>query len=66
MGSSPDNEHFIWEKVFEILEQLPYTVTSIQPAGQGSTLVLRPNKKINMFSVTGLKILGRVGTYNFF
>ena len=29
-------------------------------------LVLRPNKKISVFLVTGLKILGRVGTHNFF
>ena len=26
----------------------------------------RPNKKINVFRVTGLKILGRVGTHIFF
>ena len=28
--------------------------------------VVRPNEKINMFRVTGLKILGRVGTHIFF
>ena len=27
---------------------------------------LRPNKKINMFRITGLKILGRVGTHIYF
>ena len=27
---------------------------------------IRPNKKISMFRVTGLKILGRVGTHIFF
>ena len=27
---------------------------------------IRPNKKINMFLVTGLKILGSVGTHIFF
>ena len=27
---------------------------------------LRPNKKISVFRVTGLKILGRVGTHFFF
>ena len=27
---------------------------------------LRPNEKISVFWVTGLKILGRVGTQNFF
>ena len=26
----------------------------------------RPNKKINVFLITGLKILGRVGTHIFF
>ena len=29
-------------------------------------LDLRPNKKINVFRVTGLKILDRVGTHIFF
>ena len=29
-------------------------------------LKLRPNKKISVFRVTGLKILGRVGTHIFF
>ena len=29
-------------------------------------LVIRPNKKISVFQVTGLKILGRVGTHIFF
>ena len=28
--------------------------------------VIRPNKKISVFRVTGLKILGREGTYIFF
>ena len=28
-------------------------------------IVLSPNKKISVFRVTGLKILGRVGTYSF-
>ena len=28
--------------------------------------LLRPNKKISVFRVTDLKILGRVGTHNFF
>ena len=29
-------------------------------------LLIRPNKKINVFWVTGLQILGRVGTHIFF
>ena len=31
-----------------------------------SDTVRRPNKKISVFRVTGLKILGRVGTHVFF
>ena len=30
-----------------------------------SQMMLRPNKKISVFRVTGLKILGRVGTHFF-
>ena len=29
-------------------------------------VLIRPNKKISVFRVTGLKILGRVGTHIFF
>ena len=29
-------------------------------------VIIRPNKKINVFQVTGLKFLGRVGTHIFF
>ena len=28
--------------------------------------MIRPNKEINVFQVTGMKILGRVGTHIFF
>ena len=31
----------------------------------GTYIELRPNKKISVFRVTGLKILGRVGTHIF-
>ena len=34
--------------------------------GNWLQIALRPNKKISVFWVTGLKILGRVGTYLFF
>ena len=30
------------------------------------SILLRPNKKISVLQVTGLKILGRVGTHIFF
>ena len=33
---------------------------------QYATVCLRPNKKLSVFQVTGLKILGRVGTHIFF
>ena len=33
---------------------------------QHAELKLRPNKKIRVFRVTGLKILDRVGTHFFF
>ena len=31
----------------------------------GKLSIIRPNKKISVFRVTGLKILGRVGTHFF-
>ena len=49
--------HHCFEKMAFIRELLiPCTVLLIK---------IRPNKKISMFRVTGLKILGRVGTHFF-
>ena len=33
---------------------------------QQSACLVRPNNKISVFQVTGLKVLGRVGTHVFF
>ena len=45
----------------------PERFVCLSSKGCGETvLLLRPNKKISVFGVTGLKILGRVGTHMFF
>ena len=43
-----------------------YANSSDQPEPWLLANVIRPNKKISVFQVMGLKILGRVGTHIFF
>ena len=45
----------------EAASQDPYFFHS-----HNKSMLIRPNKKISVFLVTGLKILGRVGTHIFF
>ena len=41
-------------------------ITNLISSREVKFIILRPNKKINVFRVTSLKFLGRLGTYNFF
>ena len=43
----------------------PYGLIGICPVGCRYCQTVRPNKKTSVFQVTGLKILGRVGTHFF-
>ena len=49
-------------------KEMPQAQITDQPTAprRKDRTLIRPNKKISMFRVTGLKILGRVGTHIFF
>ena len=41
-------------------------IAELKKKKQLKNSIIRPNKKISVFRVTGMKILGRVGTHIFF
>ena len=49
----------------KVASGVPSTFVRISRSSIADAMYLRPNKKISVFQVMGLKILGRVGTHNY-